>query len=215
MMSMNIDFLYHALKYVALVLTAVIALIALRKKTIAESGGLTKAGRWYSTFIIAAVLVAIGTQLLDDMRQARSTSEQLKRNAELLEQVIRGQRIQVSGKTVDKFFRFSTSEELRWSSMFIQGGLISCKGRCSSMNSNSSSAPFKPFGCPRSALLYINFPMVISRTSLCFRKRSRKFLLFNAATGEGRANKTLQPTSRASKRFEIPNGLLARLAAQR
>ncbi|MEK6410130.1 MAG: hypothetical protein AABN34_24660, partial [Acidobacteriota bacterium] len=89
--EVNIDFLYHFLKYAAPVLAAAMAIVTLLKKTRDDSGRITTAGRWFYALIIFFLLVGVVTQIADDLRQARSTAEQLKRNTYLLEQVVRGQ----------------------------------------------------------------------------------------------------------------------------
>jgi len=77
-----IDLVFHTLRYAIPVISAVIALVAVHKKT----------ARWWPiTLIIAAMLAIEASTFTDDLRQFRSATEQLKRNNELLEQVIRGQ----------------------------------------------------------------------------------------------------------------------------
>jgi hypothetical protein len=85
------DLVYHILKYVALILAAVMALITLVKKTKNDAGQLTRHGKWYYALIILFLAVGLASQIADDRRQARSTTEQLQRNTVLLEQVVRGQ----------------------------------------------------------------------------------------------------------------------------
>jgi hypothetical protein len=87
----NSDLVYHILKYVALILAAVMALITLVKKTRDDVGQLTRHGKWYYALIILFLAIGLGSQIADDRRQARSTTEQLQRNTDLLEQVVRGQ----------------------------------------------------------------------------------------------------------------------------
>lgn len=81
----------HILRYAAPILAAVITIIAFLQKTKDDAGRPTRAGKCYFVLIIAAAIVAIGAQVGDDVRQEQSAAEQLKRNANLLEQVIRGQ----------------------------------------------------------------------------------------------------------------------------
>jgi hypothetical protein len=88
---MAVDRVLNILRYSALILTFAMAVIALLRKTKRDDGQLTRAGKWYFALIIFSVLVAFGTQIAEDVRQEQSTAEQLKRNAHLLEQVIRGQ----------------------------------------------------------------------------------------------------------------------------
>jgi hypothetical protein len=88
---MGVDQVLHVLRYVALIVAAATAVIAALAKTKDDNGQLTRAGKLYFAFILLASLVAIATQIVDDVRQERSATEQLKRNADLLEQVIRGQ----------------------------------------------------------------------------------------------------------------------------
>lgn len=63
-------------------ISAAAALFAVHKKT----------ARWWPSILIIVALVAVElSNFTDDLRQSRSATEQLKRNNELLEQVIRGQ----------------------------------------------------------------------------------------------------------------------------
>ena len=48
----NLDLVYHILKYVALILAAVMALVTLVKKTRDDGGQLTQHGKWYYALII-------------------------------------------------------------------------------------------------------------------------------------------------------------------
>lgn len=86
-----LDIAIHIFKYLALAVTAAMAIVSLVKKTRSESGDLTVAGKKYLNLLIVSSSVAVLTQILGDIREARSTSEQLRRNNELLEEVIKGQ----------------------------------------------------------------------------------------------------------------------------
>jgi hypothetical protein len=87
----TIDFAFHALRYVMPAIAAAIALISVVKRNKDDSGKAKRASGWFISLIIAALAGAWGIQFLDDVRQQRSAETQLKRNSELLEQVIRGQ----------------------------------------------------------------------------------------------------------------------------
>jgi hypothetical protein len=87
----TLDLGSHLLRYAALIVTTVMAVIALLKRTRDKTGPLTFAGRFYFALIIGSSLVAILTQVADDVRQAQSAAQQLKHNTYLLEQIVRGQ----------------------------------------------------------------------------------------------------------------------------
>lgn len=87
-----LDFFANLLKYVGLILTPTMAIIAFTQKTKdAKTGRLNRVGRRYVTIIIVCAVVTLASAAVENARQARSTAEQLKRNKFLLEQVIRGQ----------------------------------------------------------------------------------------------------------------------------
>ncbi len=88
---MNVDLLYRILKFVAPLAPAVMALVSLLLKTKDDSGRLTRAGKWSVALVILAAVLAVVTQVAETIRQYRSTEQQLKRNSNLLEQVLRGQ----------------------------------------------------------------------------------------------------------------------------
>jgi len=86
------DSLLHFLRYALPLITAVIALVSINKRSAPD---IPKAKRnWLyvsSALIVMAFLTSWGIQVTDDRRQEKSAAEQLKRNNELLELVIRGQ----------------------------------------------------------------------------------------------------------------------------
>lgn len=83
------------LRYALPLITAVIALVSINKKTADDNRKAKRTSRRVSNalnvLIVTALLATLGIQFADDRRQENSAAEQLKRNNELLEQVIRGQ----------------------------------------------------------------------------------------------------------------------------
>lgn len=88
---MSIDFALRALRYAMPLIAAAIALISLLKKSSDDKNKTKRALRLSMCLVVAALAVTLGIQFLDDMRQERSAEAQLRRNNELLEQVVRGQ----------------------------------------------------------------------------------------------------------------------------
>lgn len=88
---MSLSLVSHVLRYAALAMAAVMAVLAFLRKTKDEAGRPSPSGKWYLGILFIATLVAFGTQFVDDVRQERSTAEQIRANSDLLEQVIRGQ----------------------------------------------------------------------------------------------------------------------------
>src|SRR5713101_5615041 len=85
---MGLDFALRALRYVMPLIAALIAFFALVRRGTGDS---RKALRLSILLVVAALAGTWSIQFLDDLRQERTAEAQLKRNNELLEQVIRGQ----------------------------------------------------------------------------------------------------------------------------
>jgi hypothetical protein len=87
------------LKYLGALLALVVGLLVLHTKIKDDTTGkLTRPGEFYRVLIVLAGVTVIGVQVVDDVRSARarrqqelSSQDQLKHNAQLLEEVIRGQ----------------------------------------------------------------------------------------------------------------------------
>ena len=88
---MSINVALRALRYILPLIAAAIALTSLLKKSANNSAKAKRTLRWSIFFVAAALAGTWAIQFLDDIRQERSAEAQLKRNNELLEQVIRGQ----------------------------------------------------------------------------------------------------------------------------
>jgi hypothetical protein len=87
----SINAALRALRYILPLIAAAIALTSLLKKSTSEGAKAKRTLRWPIFLVIAALAGTWAVQFLDDIRQERSAEAQLKRNNELLEQVIRGQ----------------------------------------------------------------------------------------------------------------------------
>jgi len=87
------------LKYLGALLALFVGLLVLHTKIKDDTTGkLTRPGKFYRVLIVLAGLTVIGVQVVDDVRSARarrqqelSTQDLLTHNAQLLEEVIRGQ----------------------------------------------------------------------------------------------------------------------------
>ena len=87
-----LSFIANLFKYVGLILTPTLAIVAFTQKTRDEkTGRLTRVGKRYVGLIIVSAAITLASAAVENARQARGAAEQLKRNTFLLEQVLRGQ----------------------------------------------------------------------------------------------------------------------------